>query len=222
MSYNDSTTIIREYLDSLSRNITPKQLNSLLDGTQNDDLIKLNEIVVQDLNVISLVKDELSSPIALAILFKYLDDFISRNILNELIFDSVNQSTDPCFIKISVVDSEQRQILQDFLNTSVNPTEPLSDQLNALTNFVNELCATIDNVVNLGRPGSIESLLSDFDKSSLLGLVDGNIQSATALQDSEKKEALDLTSTVLQDFDDYVSGINTKELQSSLPNIRCT
>ena len=98
--------------------------------------------------------------------------------------------------------------------------DPQSDQLNALTNFVNELCATIDNVVNLGRPGSIESLLSDFDKSSLLGLVDGNIQSATALQDSEKKEALDLTSTVLQDFDDYVSGINTKELQSSLPNVK--
>ena len=217
---NDSTAIIREYLDSLSRNITPKQLNSLLDGTQNDDLIKLNEIIVQDLNVISLVKDELSSPIALAVLFKYLDDFISRNILNELIFDSVNQSTDPCFIKISVVDSEQRQILRDFLNTSVNPTEPLSDQLNALTNFVNELCATIDNVVNLGRPGSIESLLSDFDKSSLLGLVDANIQNATALQDSEKKEALDLTSTVLQDFDDYVSGINTQELQSLLPNVK--
>jgi len=118
---SDSTLIIREYLDALSSNITPRQLKSLLDGTQTDDLIKLNKIIVEDLSTTELVKNELSSSIALAILFKYLDDFISRVVLDELVFGSINQTADSCFVKISVADSDQRQILQDFLNTSSNP-----------------------------------------------------------------------------------------------------
>ena len=206
---SDSTLIIREYLDSLSDNITPKQLKALLDGTQGDDLVKLNELVVEDLDTTSLVKTELSSAVALAVLFKYLDAFISRNILDQLIFQSINQSVDACFVKISAVNTEQRQVLRDYLNTSSAPNEPLSDQLNTLANFITGLCSQIDDVINIGRPGSIERLLSDFDRGNLAGLVDANIQSATAQQDPSKQEAFDLNEFVLEAFDNYTSGIET-------------
>mgnify|MGYP003144544023 FL=1 len=214
---SDSTSIIRQYLDSLSSNITPKQLKFLLDGTQNDDLVKLNELVVEDLDTTDLIKNELSSAIALAVLFKYLNSFISRNILDELIFGSINQTVDACFVKINIADSTQRQVLQDFLNTSSNPNEPLSDQLNTLANFISNLCASINNLTNLGSPASIQNLLSDFQRGNLLGLVDSNIQNITVLQNPSKTEAVNLTDQILQDFDDYISGINTNELEFLLP-----
>lgn len=210
---SDTTLIIRAYLDSLSENINPKQLKSLLDGTQNEDLVKLNKIVVEDLSIDKLVKNELSSSVALAILFDYLNEFIDRDILNVLILASINQTVDKCFIKIDVIDTEQKGILQDFLKTSSSGNESLNDKLNALTDYISELCATIDNLANLERVGSIETLLSDFDKNSLLSSIDTNIKSITATQNSSKQEVVNLSDDILIQVDEFISGNSKKSYQ---------
>tara|TARA_R110002020_G_scaffold14313_6_gene50844 strand:- start:17851 stop:22047 length:4197 start_codon:yes stop_codon:yes gene_type:complete len=204
---SDRTSLMREYLDALSENITPQQLKSLLDGVQSRDLIKLNKIIVENLSIIGAVKTELSNSTSLSILFAYLDDFINREILETEIANSVTRLVDGCFIKFSAADPEQIAVVRDIVGEFAEQT--LLDVVNEKLDQINSFCFEATKFLREVNTTATIPIVSQRLRGTLASLLNSNITNSTLLQGGIKESAKTLIQGPLKDYFDYQSGEGT-------------
>lgn len=203
----DRTSLMREYLDAFSENITPQELKSLLDGAQNRDLVKLNKIIVENLSIIEAVKTELSNGTNLSILFAYLDDFINREILETEIANSVTRLVDGCFIKFSATDPEQVAVVRDIVGDFAEQT--FLDVVNEKLDQINSSCLEATKFLREVNTTVAAPIISQRLRGTLANLLNNNITNTTILQDGIKEDAKTLIQGPLKDYLDYQSGEGT-------------
>lgn len=169
----DTTSLMENYLNLMSDNITVPDFQNLLQGVVTNDIRKLNRVIVEDLNIVPAAQEELTSEINTAALFIYLSQFIENTVLNSLALRTAVRGVDSCFVKLT---SEPANVLADFVLTTQEQDETVLDRLNSITDQINKACQ------------SIESALNAIDNSNTSDLLDVN----------DKKELLDNTAAILE------------------------
>ena len=169
----DTTSLMENYLNLMSDNITVPDFQNLLQGVVTNDIRKLNRVIVEDLNIVPAAQEELTSEINTAALFIYLSQFIENTVLNSLALRTAVRGVDSCFVKLT---SEPANVLADFVLTTQEQEQTVLDRLNSITDQINKACQ------------SIESALNAIDNSNTSDLLDVN----------DKKELLDNTAAILE------------------------
>lgn len=183
----NKTEVMTDYLNELSKNLTVPELKNLLQGFVTKEVKKLNQIVVDELDISSIIiKNELKNETNLSTLFAFTNQFMDNDIVNKAALKTVSRRTNPCFVSLGTKDTEKSILFEDFADE-----QTVLDKVNSITDSINKACDSINSVFDSVK-NSTTDLLNDQDKKELL-------QSTEDLVNGTNTQTFLLLETILEE-----------------------
>jgi len=171
----NKTEVMTDYLNELSKNLTVPELKNLLQGFVTKEVKKLNQIVVDELDIPNIIKNELKNETNLSTLFAFTNQFMDNDIVNKAALKTVSRKTNPCFVSLGTKDTEKSILFEDFADE-----QTVLDKVNLITDSINKACDSINSVFDSVK-NSTTDLLNDQDKKELLKSTESLIEGTNVL-----------------------------------------